>query len=366
MSHYIKLLERLQTIDPVAYAKSRNYTDGAVTKLSAYIARGVIDTRMVLDTLIARGYRFQDLMGFAQQLAWRDYFQQVWQMQGDGLNCDLRGEQQGVRHHMLPTAIAEGSTGIDVIDQSIHSLIETGYMHNHVRMYTAFLAGNLAGSHWRQPAQWMYYHLLDGDWGSNALSWQWVVGTFSNKKYIANQENINRYTGSKQIGTYLDCSYEALADLNTPEVLIGVESFEGKTPLPSPPPLVLIPHLPVFVYNYYHLSPTWRANEQANRILLLEPNLFDQYPVSGRCIDFVLELAKDIPGLQVFVGSFQDLEKAAGAAEIVYREHPLNKHYHGKEDSRAWLVDGLEGSFPSFFSYWKQVERKLRKEFSGK
>ena len=35
----------------------------------------------------------------------------------------------------------------------------------------------------------MYYHLLDGDWASNALSWQWVAGSNASKKYYANQAN---------------------------------------------------------------------------------------------------------------------------------------------------------------------------------
>ena len=43
-------------------------------------------------------------------------------------------------------------------------------------------------------ANWMYFYLLDGDLASNSLSWQWICGANSNKKYIANQDNINKYT----------------------------------------------------------------------------------------------------------------------------------------------------------------------------
>ena len=50
----------------------------------------------------------------------------------------------------------------------------------------------------------MYYHLLDGDWASNALSWQWVAGSNANKKYYANQDNINKYFNSSQKQTFLD------------------------------------------------------------------------------------------------------------------------------------------------------------------
>ena len=39
--------------------------------------------------------------------------------------------------------------------------------------------------------------------GSNALSWQWVAGTNSHKKYLANQENINKYCKSNDKNTFL-------------------------------------------------------------------------------------------------------------------------------------------------------------------
>lgn len=363
MIGYQQLLEKVQSIDPISYGKTRNYTSGTVTKLSPYISRGVIDTGLILDTLVERGYRFEQVERFVQQLAWRDFFQHVWMEKGEAVNADLRGQQQGVRHRMLPNAIAEAGTGIFGVDQGIKGLLEHGYMHNHVRMYTAFLAGNLAGAHWLQPAKWMYYHLLDGDWGSNALSWQWVVGTFSNKKYMANQENINRYTGETQHGTYLDTSYEELGSMDAPEVLFPAKPCMLSTSLPSHTPLKLVPEQPVFVYNYYQLSPTWRAGEKGNRILLLEPALFEQYPVSKACIDFMLDLGKQIPGLQVFVGSFASLKALTGDADIVFRIHPLSQHYTGKADPPASLIQGLDGNFTSFFSYWKRLEKQLRKAF---
>jgi deoxyribodipyrimidine photo-lyase len=72
-------------------------------------------------------------------------------------------------------------------------------------MYIASLACNVAQSQWRIPAKWMYYHLLDADWASNALSWQWVAGTNSNKKYFANQNNINKYCFTKANEYFFRC-----------------------------------------------------------------------------------------------------------------------------------------------------------------
>ena len=258
-------------------------------------------------------------------------------------------------------ALHESCTGIEAIDNAIALLYKEGTMHNHLRMYTAFLVCNLAGFHWKHPAQWMYYHLLDGDWASNALSWQWVAGTFSNKKYIANQENINHYTRTFQRGTYLDTSYEELANLNPPQVLM--DSYEPilKTILPASDDLNIDPNLPVFIYNYYNLSPTWRKDEKANRILLLEPRIFDQYPISEKCMNVTLAWAKQINGMQVFVGSFENLKSAAIHSTIYYREHPLNNHYQGYKDERGWITSSHNNIQGSFFSFWKKAEKEIKK-----
>ena len=103
----------------------------------------------------------------------------------------------------------------------------------------------------------MYYHLLDADWASNALSWQWVAGTNSHKKYIANQENINKYCHTSQSGTYLDTSYEILSSMPTPHVLKDSIPFELQTHLPESDQIELDHNLPVLIYNFYNLDPEW-------------------------------------------------------------------------------------------------------------
>ena len=196
------ILGKLDQIDPIKYGSSRNYIQGAVTYLSPYISRGVISTKQVLESVLKKGYKVSQIESFVKELCWRDYFQRVWQHQGNAINNDLRQPQEGVRHHQVPASLIGGATGIEAVDTAIGELYRTGYMHNHVRMYTAALACNIGGSHWLEPARWMYYHLLDADWASNALSWQWVAGSFSNKKYFANQNNINKYFNSFQKNTF--------------------------------------------------------------------------------------------------------------------------------------------------------------------
>ena len=361
--NYSGLLDRLSEIDPIAYGKTRNFTHGAVTQLSPYIARGVLDTKSILENIAGRGYSYYQAEKFVQQLAWRDYFQRVWQTHGVGINQDLKHPQDARFKKGLPLAISNSTTGIEVIDQSISALQSKGYMHNHLRMYVAFLACNLAGFHWKDPARWMYYHLLDGDWGSNALSWQWVAGTFSNKMYIANQENINHYTKTHQTGTYLDCSYEELAELPSPSHLQNADFEVLHTNLPAGSSLVIEESLPTYIYNYYNLSPTWRSHEKGNRILLLEPGLFENYPVSDHCISFMIELANEIPGIQIFVGSFDALKNFTKTSPLFYKEHPLNAHYRGNQEARNWLIDSSDPVQVSFFSFWKKYERQIKKNY---
>ncbi len=383
MSHTEKVQALLEAIDVKRYGKTRNYVSGSVSELGPYVSRGVISTRVVWAYLLTRGHSFEEMFGFVQQLAWRDFFQRVWMGLGDGINGDIRRDQEGVKHTAVPAAIAAGTAGIDGIDVGIQRLVSSGYMHNHQRMYTAFLTCNLAGAHWKLPAQWMYAHLLDGDWGSNALSWQWVAGTFSNKKYIANQENINRYTNTQQRGTYLDVEYEQLAEAPVPEVLKPTVDTQDVLPFDDCTSEALMaavankglpiwdaisrPHVHrIVICNYYQLSAQFVASQSGSPILLLEPSVFEQYPIASHCVDFMLSLAAEIPDLHVFVGEFGALQTALrsfGEVEIVYQEHPLNRHYKGTEISRDWLAPEVEGTFSSFFSYWKKVEKSLRKEY---
>ncbi len=383
LGHAEKVASLLAAIDVKRYGKTRNYVSGSVTELGPYVSRGVISTRAIWAYLLGRGHSFEEMFGFVQQLAWRDFFQRVWQGLGDGINEDIRREQEGVIHRLFPAAIAAGNTGIEGIDTGISRLKDTGYMHNHLRMYTAFLTANLAGAHWRLPAQWMYAHLLDGDWGSNALSWQWVSGTFSNKKYIANQENINRYTQTNQRGTYLDVDYESLAIAPVPDVLKKPFTVDEVLPFADCDadalrlavakfglPLWALDN-PIMddrlvIHNYYQLDPQFQSARPGTRLLLLDPCVFAQYPIASHCVDFMLSLATEIPNVQVFVGEFDELVGALepfGHVEIVYQEHPLNRHYRGTEIPRDWLAPEVEGSFSSFFSYWKKVEKSLRKEY---
>ena len=359
-TNYSEIINRIDKINPVRYCSSRNYINGAVTYLSPYISRGVISTKLIFEEVLKRGYPLQKIGKFIQELAWRDYWQQVWISKGELINQDLKHPQQPISNTSLSRAISEGKTGIIAIDNAILEFYQTGYIHNHVRMYIAFLACNLGQSHWKKPAQWMYYHLLDADWASNALSWQWVSGANANKKYIANQENINRYCFTRQKNTFLDVKYEDLSKMDTPQILKETVAITFETNLPEKKAVNIDKSKPIFIYNAYNLDPDWKKETSANRILLLEPSHFKEYPMSAKTIDFILKVAREnILNIQVYVGEFDELiNNTCQLNSVYFKEHPLNKNYKGIEEPRDWMFD-VRGYFPSFFAFWKKCKKQL-------
>ena len=117
---------------------------------------------------------------------------------------------------------------------------------------------------------------------------------------------------------------------------------------------------PLYLYNSYNLDPNWDASVDANRLLLLEPSHFQRFPVGKAVVDFILELSKNIEGLQVFVGEAQAIPNLRLFPQIVSKEHPAFRHYPGIKQERDWLFPGIKVNHTSFFRFWKKAERMAR------
>jgi deoxyribodipyrimidine photo-lyase len=360
---YQSILNRIARINPVKYASTRNFIDGAVTYLSPYISRGIISVKQVMDAMLQRGYEPYKIEKFLQELAWREYFQRVWQHVGDGISSDIKQPQPEVLHHEMITAIENAATGIDAIDDAVKHLYKTGYMHNHVRMYTASMACNMGKAHWLQPSKWMYYHLLDGDIASNNCSWQWVAAAFASKKYYFDQKNVNKYCSTTQRNTFVDKSYEAIVDMPMPDILTATSNLLLETKLPSTELPPIDTTKPTLIYNSYNLDVLWRKDEDVNRVLLLEPSHFERYPISEKVLQFIIDLSKNIGGIKIYTGEIEDIsncykDSVLGKENcIISKEHPAFTHYPGIKDSREWMFPEVTGYYNSFFSFWKKCEK---------
>ncbi len=188
----------LREIDPVAYGKTRNFLDGNVTKLSAYIRHGVLSLGEIREYVLKRVDNPNDAHKLIQELAWRDYWQRlyvklgnrIWQNQEEYKTGYLPTDYTA----KLPEDITTGTTGLVCIDSFSQELQTTGYLHNHIRMWLAAYIIHWRRVQWQAGAKWFLQHLLDGDPASNNMSWQWVASTFSHKPYFFNRENLERYT----------------------------------------------------------------------------------------------------------------------------------------------------------------------------
>ena len=215
----------LAKVDSRAYAASRNHLDGAVTRLSPYIRHGVLSLDEVRNAALASVGDPKQAEKFIQELAWRDYWQRIYLAHPDRVWTDVESYKTGFDaaeyDAELPADIAAGETGVACIDQFIATLVETGYLHNHARMYLASYTVHWRRVSWQAGARFFLEHLVDADPASNNLSWQWIASTFSNKPYIFNLENVAKYCGP-DINTIprhnlvLDQSYERLSELLFP------------------------------------------------------------------------------------------------------------------------------------------------------
>ncbi|MEZ0579062.1 deoxyribodipyrimidine photo-lyase [Nocardioides sp. MH1] len=167
------------------YAEARDRPDlDGTSRLSVHLKHGEIHPRTLLADL-RRGRRGQSdgARSFMDEIAWREFYADVLWHSPQSAWGDLRGELSDMRYDSgrsveeLVDAWREGRTGFPVVDAGMRQLLETGWMHNRVRMVTAsFLVKDLH-VWWPVGARHFLDHLVDGDLASNNHGWQWVAGT---------------------------------------------------------------------------------------------------------------------------------------------------------------------------------------------
>ncbi|WP_375260166.1 FAD-binding domain-containing protein [Citreimonas sp.] len=190
------------------YANGRNTDRGpgahtAVSTLSPYLRRRLVLERDVVAA--ARGAHGSDADKFVQEVFWRGYFKgwlerrpQVWTAYRDGVRSDLAMLESDRRLRREVERAVNGRTGLACFDAWVAELAETGYLHNHARMWFASIWIFTFGLPWRLGADFLLRHLLDGDAASNTLSWRWVAGLHTRgRPYAADAQNIATFTSGR-------------------------------------------------------------------------------------------------------------------------------------------------------------------------
>jgi len=180
------------------YAGQRNFDLGAanhhgVSQLSPYIRIRLLTeeevTRAVLNQHSARAAE-----KFLQEIAWRTYWK-GWLEMRPGVWSDYQEALAKIQPTKAHAAAISGETGIQCFDHWAHELLETGYLHNHARMWFASIWIFTLKLPWQAGADFFLRHLLDADPAANTLSWRWVAGIHTpGKHYLARASNIETYT----------------------------------------------------------------------------------------------------------------------------------------------------------------------------
>jgi deoxyribodipyrimidine photo-lyase len=202
-------LSRLAAFTPrmgAAYAEHRNADRGpgrheAVSRLSPALRhRLVTEAEVVGAALSAHGP--QAAAKFVEEVFWRSYWKgwlelrpSVWAAYRASLARHLQALATNGGLRKAHAATCRGETGIACFDSWARELAETGYLHNHARMWFASIWIFTLGLPWELGADLFLRHLLDGDAASNTLSWRWVAGLQTpGKHYLARAQNIARWT----------------------------------------------------------------------------------------------------------------------------------------------------------------------------
>jgi deoxyribodipyrimidine photo-lyase len=208
-------LRRLADFVPRAgrdYAANRNYDRGAgdranVSTLAPYLRHRLITEEEVVARVLER-FELASASKFVQEVFWRTYWKgwlesrpAVWDDYLSGV--DARRAELETSRQLADAygAATNARTGIEAFDAWVRELVDTGYVHNHARMWFASIWIFTLNLPWELGADFFMRHLLCGDPASNTLSWRWVAGLHTRgKTYLARRDNIRRYTEGRLDG----------------------------------------------------------------------------------------------------------------------------------------------------------------------
>jgi deoxyribodipyrimidine photo-lyase len=187
------------------YASGRNMDHGpdhpgAVSRLSPYVRHRLVTERDIVAGVLAR-HHSDAAEKFLQEVFWRTYWKGWLDMRPAVWTrfVEVRDRQRETFVDAAALAAAEGgTTGIDGFDDWARELVETGYLHNHARMWFASIWIFTLRLPWALGADFFLRHLVDADVASNTLSWRWVAGLQTvGKTYLATAENITKFTNGR-------------------------------------------------------------------------------------------------------------------------------------------------------------------------
>lgn len=315
-------LKKLNSIDATAYNRNRNFINGSVTHLSPYLRHGCITLNESFASVKNRfGMEAEKLLF---EFAWRDFWRQVWFAEGNAIYSEMEPPKVAIAYAPLNDFVTQGNTGLPCMDGFIHELINTGYMHNHARMWFASYVVHHLKIDWRAAADWFEANLLDGDSASNHLSWQWVASTFSSKPYFFNKENLGRFTGEKYCASCtaacpFNASYEQLNErLFKPSLVPSAKQY---TLSPIAKRAVSgIPAIAVFIHDEMLSAAHALLTKPFPKIFVFDPQIHGAWTLNR--LQFVADCLSEMEDVEIWLGDTYEVLMARGVGQVITQETP--------------------------------------------
>lgn len=236
-------LSQWQTFLPQApaYGASRSLVVPGhphVTRLSPAISRRLITEEELL-TSLQQAHPLARVEKLAQEILWRPYWK-GWLEHHPAVWSTYRTQVAALTpaHEARLANITAGRSGIAIMDYFIRELLESGWLHNHARLWVAAWWVHHERLPWELGAHFFLQHLLDADPASNTLSWRWVAGRHTRgKAYLVRRSNLEACLDPSLLAQH-SAGLERLADEHAAAVPLPPEPDFPATavnPLPSSP-----------------------------------------------------------------------------------------------------------------------------------
>lgn len=157
------------------YSEMRDFLHIDISSnLSVDLRFGTISIREILREVLKLGSESEP---FIRQLIFRDFYAYALFHTPHIESKNYKYSFNGIEDEEKFLSFCSAKTGVPIVDAGVRELLQTGNMHNRVRMVVASFFTKDLLLPWQWGERFFAEHLLDYDKASNVLSWQWSAGT---------------------------------------------------------------------------------------------------------------------------------------------------------------------------------------------
>lgn len=237
----------------LSYDQKRNIPAADISShLGADLRYGTISVREIFHAAKAAADKAASasdrtsLHTFQKQLAWREFFMAILGHYPEVLEHEFNEKWRGLpwadpdKNNALERW-QQGRTGFPIVDAGMRQLVQTGTMHNRVRMITAMFLTKDLHIDWRHGERFFLQHLIDGEIANNNGGWQWSAGTGADAAPYFRIQNPWTQTGRYDPGgEYIKTWLPELAD-------VGAKKFtappsDSNAPIADDYPTPIVDH----------------------------------------------------------------------------------------------------------------------------